>query len=340
MSERKLLFMMNAEQTETFARLLGAAERGDGSAACRLGDMYREGLGGLRYSPKEARRWYATSALTGDADGQCNLGACYEHGLGCTQSYVKAVKWYRLSDAQGHGTASMNLGYCTLSGHGVPANRVEALRLFRLAVERGEPRAAEELERLGEPEEEVQAPEKRTVRIVHETESRKHFGVVGMGEVTEEERVSAAASEKWRDLNLRAWTKDDCFGIPEPGDSDYESHQAYMRRFYRRHAAGVIPDLKGEPTLVWTPALEASFFDLYAHEGITPEEVASERRERYREFLEKRERAGVSESPAVEATEDELFPIYAESGMNPADFVNDTAERYAEFLGSREDRQA
>ena len=182
--DRTLLFMMNAEQTETFVRLLGAAERGDGAAACRLGDMYREGLEGLRYSPKEARRWYATSALTGDADGQCNLGACYEHGLGCTQSYVKAVKWYRLSDAQGHGTASMNLGYCYLSGHGVPANRVEALRLFRLAVERGEPRAAEELERLGEPEEEVDSPETRSVGIVQESDSKKHFGVVGVGGVT------------------------------------------------------------------------------------------------------------------------------------------------------------
>jgi hypothetical protein len=151
MSERKLLFLIDAEQTETFVRLLGSAERGDGAAACRLGDMYRVGEGGLRYSPKEAFRWYAKSALTGDANGQCNLGACYEHGLGCTQSYVKAVKWYRLSAAQQLGTASMNLAYCLLRGHGVPASRSEALRLFRVAVEQGEPRAAEELERLGEP---------------------------------------------------------------------------------------------------------------------------------------------------------------------------------------------
>jgi hypothetical protein len=183
MSERTLLFLMNAEQTETFVRLLGAAERGDGVAACQLGDMYRVGEGGLRYSPKEAFRWYAKSALTGDANGQCNLGACYEHGLGCTQSYVKAVKWYRLSAAQRLGTASMNLAYCLLRGHGVPANRGEALRLFRVAVEQGEPRAADELERLGERIEVAEVWEKQGIRFVDETKSGKHFGVVGVGGV-------------------------------------------------------------------------------------------------------------------------------------------------------------
>ena len=65
MGERKLLFLMNAEQAKAFARLVEAANRGDGDAACQLGDMYREGLGGLRYSPKAAHRWYARSAMAG-----------------------------------------------------------------------------------------------------------------------------------------------------------------------------------------------------------------------------------------------------------------------------------
>ena len=82
MSERRRLFMMKPEQLEAFLRLQRAAESGDGAAACRLGDMYHEGLGGLRYSPKETYRWYARSALAGDANGQNNVGACFEHGLG------------------------------------------------------------------------------------------------------------------------------------------------------------------------------------------------------------------------------------------------------------------
>jgi len=44
---RELMFLMTREQAEEFASLLSAAEQGDGSAATRLGDMYREGAGGV-----------------------------------------------------------------------------------------------------------------------------------------------------------------------------------------------------------------------------------------------------------------------------------------------------
>jgi hypothetical protein len=190
MNERKLLFLMTAEQADAFARLVEAAGRGDGGAACRLGDMYREGLGGLRYSPKETYRWYAKSALAGDPNGQNNLGACYEHGLGCAQSYAKAVKWYRLSSAQGLGTASMNLGYCYLRGHGVPADKEEALRLFREAVERGEAKAAPEVERLEEPRVYGRIPKGFKDRTKDET------GIALVGGVT-------PRTPPWEDEDLR-----------------------------------------------------------------------------------------------------------------------------------------
>jgi TPR repeat protein len=146
---REMLFMMKPEQLEACLRLQQAAERGDGDAACRLGDMYREGLGGLRFSPKQTYRWYAQSALAGDANGQNNLGACYEHGLGCTQSYVKAVKWYRLAAAQGLAYASSNLGYCYWRGHGVGMDLSAALAWFERALEQGDDRAKEMVEKLG-----------------------------------------------------------------------------------------------------------------------------------------------------------------------------------------------
>ena len=188
MSERQLLFLLSAEQAKAFARLVEAAGRGDGDAACRLGDLYREGVGGTRHSPRQAFHWYARSAMAGDANGRNNLGACYEHGLGCTQSYARAVKWYRRSSAQGLGTASMNLGYCHLRGHGVPADRGEAPRLFRLAVERGEERARVEVEQLAPavpsvPEPATEARAKPAVRFVPRTESGKHIGVLGIGGV-------------------------------------------------------------------------------------------------------------------------------------------------------------
>lgn len=89
------------------------------AAACRLGDLYREGKGGVRRSSRQAFRWYAKSALARDGHGQNNLGACYEHGIRCQQSYAHAVKWYRRSAAQQMLTAQSNLGYCywRKSGH-------------------------------------------------------------------------------------------------------------------------------------------------------------------------------------------------------------------------------
>jgi hypothetical protein len=183
MMRKPMMTNVTPKQAFPVAHLVADADAGDGAAACILGDMYREGLGGLRYSPKETFRWYAKSALTGDAEGQNNLGACYEHGLGCKQSYAQAVKWYRVSAAQRMGTASMNLGCCYASGHGVPADREKAIELFRIAVAQGEDKGREELERLGVPVS-PEAPEaslRRGVEVVDVTEASVDdvFGVVG-----------------------------------------------------------------------------------------------------------------------------------------------------------------
>jgi len=137
------------EQAAAVARLSSAAERGDGDAACQLGDRYREATGGVRYSPKAAFRWYARSALTGYPQGQNNVGACFEHGIGCAQSYAKAVTWYRKAAAQKLAYASSNLGYLYLKGQGVPADKAVAVGWFEKALEQGDERAAEMVKELG-----------------------------------------------------------------------------------------------------------------------------------------------------------------------------------------------
>jgi len=250
MSERKLLFLMNAGQAQAFVQLLAAAEHGDGAAACRLGDLYREGLAGLRYSPKETFHWYSRSALAGDANGQNNLGACYEHGLGCAQSYPKAVKWYRLAAAQQLGTASMNLGYCYLRGHGVAADKVEALRLFRLAVEQGEEKAEKEVERLENP------AGRPKVRFVYTSEPGRHFGLVGTAGVehpedgiVEEERIRREALE-----------------VPKSGEAD----------------AAVRSDVAVEAT-------DDELFPIYAECGMHPDDFVEATGRKYAAYLEHRD---------------------------------------------------
>jgi len=222
MTKRDLLFLMNA------------AKAGDGAAACRLGDMHREGSGGLRYSPKQAFHWYARSALAGDANGQNNLGACYQHGIGCAQSYAKAAGWYRRSAAQHLGTASMNLGYCYLRGKGIPADRTEALRLFRLAVKQGEPKAGEELERLDELVEEPGAETR--VRFRDVTEQGVNIGLIGgqacqslpeaaLPPVVQKIHVPDDMSPDFEGITdpaVKAAMKDDCFELPPVGSAAYK----------------------------------------------------------------------------------------------------------------------
>jgi hypothetical protein len=290
MSERKLLFMLRPEQAMAFVRLLEAAERGDGDAACRLGDIYREGLGGLRYSPKETYRWYAKSALAGDANGQNNLGACYEHGLGCVQSYAKAAKWYRLAAAQELGTAAMNLGYCYLRGHGVPRDTVEALRLFQLAVAGGEDRASSEVERLEEasglrglqlaPEDTGQSaapgdcsastpagnasrePERskvhliRGIRFVDETQPGRHLGLVG--------------------------------GVPPP--PPWEDEGLRLELLALLSAETVTPaDGADGPT-------DEEVFPIFAEGGLKPDDLVDGIAERYAAYLARRPPTGEAQS--------------------------------------------
>jgi hypothetical protein len=311
MSELKLLFMMRPEQLEVFLRLQQAAERGDGDAACRLGDMYREGLGGLRYSPKQTYQWYAKSALAGDANGQNNLGACYEHGLGCAQSYAKAVKWYRLAVAQELATAVMNLGYCYLRGHGVPADKEEALRLFRLAVEGGEERAQQEVERL-----ECQAGPRVSKPVAADTPQVLPWRLgsrvpprdgplqqLRHPETGPAEDVASARPIITRDGNepaATAWTGGSVEFVDETQP--------------RRHL-GLVGGVTSSPPPWEDENVRRELVDILATDTVSAADSA--------------------DGP----TEDKLFPIFADGKLKPEDLVDGVAERYAEYLKGRESRR-
>jgi hypothetical protein len=129
------------------AMMMQAAKAGDGQAACRLGDLYRDGEK-VSYNPKKALRWYARSALLGDPVGQNQLGACYEHGVGCRPNPRRAAKYYALSASQGCSTAQKNLGLCYLVGRGVSRDLEQARSWLQGAADQGEPGAAEKLAEL------------------------------------------------------------------------------------------------------------------------------------------------------------------------------------------------
>jgi uncharacterized protein len=119
------------------AKLFDDARKGNRDAAWQLGDLYREAARGVKFSPKQAFRWYAESALAGSPTGQNNVGAAYENGLGCKQNYAQAAKWYRLAAGQGLNVAMSNLAFLYLHGYGMRADKAEALRWFQRGAAAG-----------------------------------------------------------------------------------------------------------------------------------------------------------------------------------------------------------
>jgi TPR repeat protein len=120
-----------------FAKLFEEANNGNRDAAWQLGDLYREAAHGVKFSPKQAFRWYAESALAGSPTGQNNVGAAFENGLGCKQSYQKARKWYELAANQGLNVAMANLAFLYLHGYGTRPDKAEALKWFKRGAAAG-----------------------------------------------------------------------------------------------------------------------------------------------------------------------------------------------------------
>ena len=124
-------------QTVDFGKLLEEARRGDRDAAWQIGDLYREAAHGVKFSPRQAFRWYAESALAGSPTGQNNVGASYENGFGCQQSFQKARKWYELAANQGLNVAMANLAFLYLHGYGTKPDKAEALKWFKRGAAAG-----------------------------------------------------------------------------------------------------------------------------------------------------------------------------------------------------------
>ncbi|MDR1641126.1 MAG: sel1 repeat family protein [Clostridiales bacterium] len=87
-----------------------ASNKGSGSAQCRLGVMYQDGLF-YKKNLSEAVEWFKKSADQGCAEAQFNLGGCYYKGLGVEKNISEAVNWFRKSADQGYVPAQVSLGF-------------------------------------------------------------------------------------------------------------------------------------------------------------------------------------------------------------------------------------
>nr|WP_249149332.1 sel1 repeat family protein [Bradyrhizobium manausense] len=114
------------------------AEAGHPFAQWMLGDMYKNGEGGLPKDAKMAASWWAQAAAKGLAEAQLNLGDSYAAGEGVSENWKEAVKWWRKAAEQNIPRAQTGLGLALYSGHGVAEDKAEAAKWFLKAAEAGD----------------------------------------------------------------------------------------------------------------------------------------------------------------------------------------------------------
>lgn len=122
-----------------------AARKGSKKAQLKLAKIYKEGLLGLKESPKESFKWYLVLAEGGDTSVAFNVAFSYENGIGVEINYKEAVKWYKVAIENGSVAAMNNLAICYENGYGVDKNLETAFSLYHKAASSGSLVAANNL---------------------------------------------------------------------------------------------------------------------------------------------------------------------------------------------------
>ena len=94
-----------ADRKESVEWFVKAHEGGHRAAANRLGEAYRDGIGGAPQFDK-AKDYFIKAATQGDAKGMYNLARMQNEGLGGPRDTDQALKWYAQAAEQGHEGAA------------------------------------------------------------------------------------------------------------------------------------------------------------------------------------------------------------------------------------------
>jgi len=95
-----------------------AAEKGNSTAAYKLGEAYEEGIG-VPKDPVQALHWYRRAAEQGDKHAELRIGYFYQKGIAVSRDPVAAVQWYRLSAAKNNIWAYHMLAFMLADGEGL-----------------------------------------------------------------------------------------------------------------------------------------------------------------------------------------------------------------------------
>jgi len=139
------------EQDEALSLSLARESSGRGSryGQVMLGELHRNGRGGLARDYAQAVAFYRLAVAQGLDGAQLILGNMYRYGDGVAQDHAEALRLYQLAAAQGHPEALYWVADCHEHGLlGVAADVNEAIRWYRRAQAAGSIVAASALQRL------------------------------------------------------------------------------------------------------------------------------------------------------------------------------------------------
>jgi uncharacterized protein len=110
-----------------------AADKGNATAAFKLGELYEAGQGVAR-DPVQAFYWYMKAAAQNNKHGQLKIGWCYQKGIGVQPDPKIATIWYRLAAENDNIWGYHMLAFMLADGEGVVKDAAQARRYFELSL--------------------------------------------------------------------------------------------------------------------------------------------------------------------------------------------------------------
>ena len=127
-------FLDEKNYVKAFECFLESATQGYAPAQTNVGAFYVNGWG-VEQSYHNAIKWYEEAADQNEPSAMCNLGDLYREGLGgLSRSFYSAVQWYERAAELEHAPGQWALGMRYYLGEGVPKDVDEAIKLFLKAA--------------------------------------------------------------------------------------------------------------------------------------------------------------------------------------------------------------
>lgn len=125
------------DEEEGMNLMMIAAEKGDPSAQCYIGLMFRDGSSTLPRDPEKSLFWIKKSAEQGNEIAIEEMGMKYYEGFGVEQDYAEALKWLKLAAQKGKSSAYSSIGIMYRDGQGVDPDLTLAEENFKKGAAAG-----------------------------------------------------------------------------------------------------------------------------------------------------------------------------------------------------------